>query len=97
MEIEVLVGKKPVRNYLAYIVAQLPSGKKADVLIKSRGASNSKSIDLYELLKSEVDKELKTVSIATETVPCTREYKGKKYDGKMTELAIKLSVTAKAA
>ena len=46
---EILVGNKPVKNYLVYALTSLSVDK--NILIKARGRCISKAVDLAEILK----------------------------------------------
>ena len=64
---EILVGNKPVKNYLVYSLTAL--SRDNTLVIKARGRSISKAVDLAEILKRQ-SKGLKqgSIVIGTEVV-----------------------------
>ncbi|RLG90679.1 MAG: DNA-binding protein Alba [Candidatus Hecatellales archaeon] len=65
----VLVGKKPVMNYVIACVTFFNQGV-TSIVLKARGASISKAVDVVELLRRAFVKDLvvKDISIGTEVV-----------------------------
>ncbi|OYT54469.1 DNA-binding protein Alba [Candidatus Bathyarchaeota archaeon] len=65
----VLVGKKPVMNYVVACVTFFNQGIN-NIVLKARGAAISKAVDVAELLKRAFVKDLvvKNISIGTEIV-----------------------------
>ncbi len=65
----VLVGKKPVMNYVVACVTFFNQGIN-NIVLKARGAAISKAVDVVELLKRAFVKDLvvKNISIGTEVV-----------------------------
>ena len=65
----VLVGKKPVMNYVVACVTFFNQGIN-NIVLKARGAAISKAVDVVELLKRAFVKDLvvKNISIGTEIV-----------------------------
>lgn len=65
----VLVGKKPVMNYVVACVTFFNQGIN-NIILKARGAAISKAVDVVELLKRAFVKDLvvKNISIGTEVV-----------------------------
>ncbi len=66
---EVLVGKKPVMNYVLAVVTQFNQGAK-EVHIKARGRAISKAVDVAEIVRNRfiTDAKVKEISINTEEV-----------------------------
>ncbi len=66
----VLIGKKPVMNYVLAVIIQFHQGAK-EVVIKARGRAISKAVDVAEIVKTRFmpeQVEVKKVSIDTELV-----------------------------
>jgi len=65
----VLVGKKPVMNYVIACVTFFNQGV-TNIVLKARGAAISKAVDVVELLRRAFVKDLvvKDISIGTEVV-----------------------------
>ncbi len=66
----VLVGKKPVMNYVLAVIIQFNQGAD-EVVIKARGRAISKAVDVAEIVKTRFlpeQVEIKNVSIGTELV-----------------------------
>ena len=65
----VLVGKKPVMNYVVACVTFFNQGIN-NIVLKARGAAISRAVDVVELLKRAFVKDLvvKNISIGTEVV-----------------------------
>ncbi len=65
----VLVGKKPVMNYVVACVTFFNQGV-TNVILKARGTAISKAVDVVELLKRAFVKDLviKNITIGTEVV-----------------------------
>jgi DNA-binding protein len=65
----VLVGKKPVMNYVIACVTFFNQGV-TSIVLKARGAAISKAVDVVELLRRAFVKDLvvKDISIGTEVV-----------------------------
>jgi len=63
----VLVGKKPVMNYVLAVITQFQSGAK-EVEIRARGRAISKAVDVAEVVRSRFLQEVKIgdISIGTE-------------------------------
>lgn len=81
----VLVGKKPVMNYVVACVTFFNQGI-TNVILKARGAAISKAVDVVELLKRAFIKDLvvKDINIGTEVV----EREGRKSNVSIIEIAI---------
>jgi DNA-binding protein len=58
----VFIGKKPSMNYVLAVVTQFNSGA-ANVMIKARGKSISKAVDVTEIVKNRFLKDLAVGSI----------------------------------
>jgi len=65
----VLVGKKPVMNYVVAILTFFNQGAKS-VAVRARGSAISKAVDVVELLKRAFVKnlEVKGINIGTEVL-----------------------------
>jgi len=65
----VLVGKKPVMNYVVACVTFFNQGT-SNIVLKARGTAISKAVDIVELLRRAFIKDLvvKNISIGTEAV-----------------------------
>lgn len=65
----ILVGKKPIMNYVLACITQL-SGAGKEVEIKARGRAISRAVDIVEILRNRFvsDLKIKNIEIGTETV-----------------------------
>jgi len=64
----VYIGKKPTMNYVLAVVTQFNNGEK-NVILKARGQSISKAVDIEEIVKNRFIKDLKyDVRISTEKI-----------------------------
>lgn len=64
----VYIGKKPTMNYVIAVVTQFNNGEK-NVILKARGQSISKAVDIEEIVKNRFIKDLKyEVKISTERI-----------------------------
>ncbi|TET91843.1 MAG: DNA-binding protein Alba [Methanomassiliicoccales archaeon] len=63
----VFIGKKPTMNYVLAVVTQFNSGSK-EVVIKARGRSISKAVDVAEITRNRFvqDAKLMDIKISTE-------------------------------
>jgi DNA-binding protein Alba len=63
----VYIGKKPTMNYVLAVVTQFNSGSK-EVVIKARGKSISKAVDVAEIVRNRFvqDAKLADIKISTE-------------------------------
>lgn len=63
----VYIGKKPTMNYVLAVVTQFNSGSK-DVVVKARGRSISKAVDVAEIVKNRFvqDAKVSDIKISTE-------------------------------
>jgi DNA-binding protein len=63
----VYIGKKPTMNYVLAVVTQFNSGSK-EVVIKARGKSISKAVDVAEIVRNRFveDAKLEDIKISTE-------------------------------
>ncbi|HLC36727.1 MAG TPA: DNA-binding protein Alba [archaeon] len=68
----VFVGKKPAMSYVLALITQLNQGTN-DVVIKARGKSISRAVDVAEIARNKFIKELKieNIEISTEEVTTT--------------------------
>jgi DNA-binding protein len=72
----VLIGKKPVMNYVIACLTFFNSGEK-NICVKARGRAISTAVDTVELLRRAFikDVELKSITIGTEEVQREEERK----------------------
>ena len=65
----ILVGKKPIMNYVLACITQL-SGTGKEVELKARGRAISRAVDIVEILRNRfiTDLKVKNIEIGTETV-----------------------------
>ncbi len=68
----VLIGRKPVMNYVVACLTFFNSGEK-NVSVKARGRSISKAVDTVELLRRAFIKDLELENIAIGTEKFQRE------------------------
>ncbi|MBS7608037.1 MAG: DNA-binding protein Alba [Candidatus Bathyarchaeia archaeon] len=70
----VLIGKKPVMNYVLACITLFHGGAK-EVNIKARGRAISRAVDVVEVVRRRFlpDVKIKKVGIGTETVPPREE------------------------
>ncbi|UCD91940.1 MAG: DNA-binding protein Alba [Methanobacteriota archaeon] len=63
----VFIGKKPTMNYVLAVVTQFNSGSK-EVVIKARGKSISKAVDVAEIVRNRFvqDAKIADIKISTE-------------------------------
>jgi DNA-binding protein len=65
----VYIGKKPTMNYVLAVATQLNSGS-TDVIIKARGRSISKAVDVAEIVRNRFVQEaqVEDIKISTEVL-----------------------------
>lgn len=64
----VYIGKKPTMNYVLAVVTQFSQGSN-EVIIKARGKSISRAVDVAEITRNRfVDSDVKDIIISTESV-----------------------------
>ena len=64
---ELLIGSKPLKAYLLYAMSMV--AKEDKLLLKARGRSIAKAVDLAEILKRKVNNlSVSTISIGTEVL-----------------------------
>ena len=65
----VYIGRKPTMNYVLAVVTQFNSGSDT-VVIKARGKSISRAVDVAEIVRNRFvqDAEIKDIQISTETM-----------------------------
>ena len=65
----VYIGKKPTMNYVLAVATQANSGTK-EIVIKARGKSISKAVDVAEIVRNRFVQDLKVddIKITTETL-----------------------------
>lgn len=65
----VFIGRKPTMNYVLAVVTQFNSGSK-EVVIKARGKSISKAVDVGEIVRNRFvqDAKVTDIRISTETL-----------------------------
>jgi DNA-binding protein len=68
----VLIGRKPVMNYVVACLTFFNSGEK-DIVVKARGRAISTAVDTVELLRRAFVKDLKLESISIGTEEVQRE------------------------
>ncbi|WP_423792913.1 DNA-binding protein Alba [Methanocaldococcus indicus] len=68
MEGIVYIGKKPVKNYVVAVLAQLTNNNK--VTIKARGKAIAKAVDVAEIVRNRVLRNIKieNIEIGTDKV-----------------------------
>jgi DNA-binding protein len=66
----VYIGKKPTMNYVLAVVTQFNSGS-SEVVIRARGRSISRAVDVAEICKNRFvpDSKVKDIQISTEKLP----------------------------
>ena len=66
----VYIGKKPTMNYVLAVVTQFNSGS-GEVVIRARGRSISRAVDVAEIVKNRFvpDSKVKDIQIMTEKLP----------------------------
>lgn len=62
----VYIGKKPTMNYVLAVVTQFNSGSK-EVVVKARGKSISKAVDVAEIVKNRFVNDAKVTDIKIST------------------------------
>ncbi len=68
----VFIGKKPTMNYVLAVVTQFNRGSN-DVVIKARGKSISRAVDVEQVVKNRFVLDSKTTQIVTSTERLKRE------------------------
>lgn len=65
----VYIGKKPTMNYVLAVATQFNSGS-SDVIIKARGRSISKAVDVAEIVRNRfiTDTNIDDIKISTEVL-----------------------------
>jgi len=65
----VYIGNKPVMNYVLAVVTQMNGGN-SEVILKARGRSISRAVDVAEIVRNRfiTDVELGSIDISTEEV-----------------------------
>jgi len=63
----VFIGKKPTMNYVLAVVTQFNSGS-GEVIIKARGRSISRAVDVAEIVRNRfaTDAKIRDIQISTE-------------------------------
>jgi DNA-binding protein len=74
-ENRVLIGRKPVMNYVVACITFFNSGEK-EVVVKARGRAISRAVDTVELLRRAFVKDLEIKGIALGTQEIQREEGG---------------------
>jgi DNA-binding protein Alba len=69
-ETEIFVGKKPPMNYVLACLTAFHEGA-SEVVIKARGQSISKAVDVVEVIRRKFmpDAEIKKINIGTDEIP----------------------------
>ncbi len=68
----VLIGRKPTMNYVLAVVTQLNSGVD-DVVIKARGKSISRAVDVAEIVRNRFVQGTKIKDVKIDTESLARE------------------------
>ena len=65
----VLIGNKPVMNYVLAVVTQFNAGAK-EIIIKARGRAISRAVDVAEVSRHRfvIDAKVKKITIGTEKI-----------------------------
>ncbi|HID73779.1 MAG TPA: DNA-binding protein Alba [Thermoplasmata archaeon] len=65
----VFIGKKPAMNYVLAVVTQFNSGSD-EIVIKARGKSISRAVDVAEIVRNRFvpEVEVKNINISTESL-----------------------------
>ena len=82
----VLVGKKPVMNYVTACITFFNSGEK-EVVIKARGRAISRAVDTVELLRRAFVKDLEIYGIGIDTEELYK-FEGQKTNVSTIEITI---------
>jgi archaea-specific DNA-binding protein len=63
----VYIGTKPLMNYVLAVVTQMNNGK-SEVILKARGRSISRAVDVAEIVRNKfiLDSEVEKINISTE-------------------------------
>ncbi len=66
----VYIGTKPLMNYVLAVVTQMNSGT-SDVILKARGRSISRAVDVAEVVRNKfiLEAEIGAIDISTEELP----------------------------
>ena len=66
----VYIGNKPLMNYVLAVVTQMNNGT-SEVILKARGRSISKAVDVAEVVRNKfiLDAEVLNIHISTEELP----------------------------
>jgi len=77
LRISVLIGRKPVMNYVLACITLFHSGAK-EVSIKARGRAISRAVDVAEILRKRFmpDIKIKEITIGTEQIQSRDESEG---------------------
>ena len=83
----VLIGKKPVMNYVTACITFFNSGEK-QVIVKARGRAICRAVDTVELLRRAFIKDLEIKRIAISTEELFRAEGGQKSNVSTIEIAV---------
>jgi DNA-binding protein len=83
----VLIGRKPVMNYVVACLTFFNSGEK-QVVIKARGRAISRAVDTVELLRRAFVKDLEVQGITIGTEEVQREEENRKTNVSTIEIAM---------
>ncbi|MDD1774908.1 MAG: DNA-binding protein Alba [Methanobacterium sp.] len=63
----VYIGTKPLMNYVLAVVTQMNDGK-SEVILKARGRSISRAVDVAEIVRNKfiLDSDVENINISTE-------------------------------
>jgi len=66
----VYIGNKPLMNYVLAVVTQMNSGT-SEVMLKARGRSISRAVDVAEVVRNKfiLEAEVEKINISTEELP----------------------------
>lgn len=90
----VLVGKKPVMNYVTACITFFNNSSENQVIIKARGRAISKAVDTVELLRRAFIKNLEINNVAIDTEELYRSESNQKSNVSTIEIVIKKSEPA---
>ncbi|MCX8172862.1 MAG: DNA-binding protein Alba [Archaeoglobaceae archaeon] len=82
----ILVGKKPVMNYVLATITQLNEGAK-EIIVKARGRAISRAVDVVEIVRNRFIPGLKLKGIKIDTEELDSQ-EGRKINVSTIEIAI---------
>ncbi|WNZ30403.1 MAG: DNA-binding protein Alba [Candidatus Bathyarchaeota archaeon] len=87
----VLIGKKPVMNYVTACITFFNSSGENNVVVKARGRAICKAVDAVELLRRAFIKNLEISNVSIDTVELFRSEDNQKSNISTIEIIIKKS------